>query len=307
MARVKKAREHKFLDQHTVLGVILLMYFNFVLIEFVIGAASAVISEHAGIDHTAGLATGSIIGSILALILWFCFFSPEYKWKPVSGSWGKSFKLLIPLYIYWVVLFGVFGYCAKGFPFGALSIPTFLTAIMAGAAEEVAFREVGLSYLARQWKDESKIILMAIIPGVAFGLTHVTNLVESRDISTTLLQTLLTLFMGVFLSAVYLRTGNIWPLILCHSLHDVMTFSGGAKLDALGIQFPDWITAFLCVTEAGLFICGLYMLRKSKRAEIIELWNKRWSRDTESSDASDTGVTDTGVSEEAPEVASVEA
>ena len=291
MARVKKAKEHKFLDNHTVLGVILLMYFNFVLIEFVIGAASAVISEHAGIDHTAGLATGSIIGSILALILWFRFFSPEYKWKPVSGSWGKSFKLLIPLYIYWVVLFGVFGYCAKGFPFGALSIPTFLTAIMAGAAEEVAFREVGISYLARQWKDESKIILMAIIPAVAFGLTHVTNLVDSRNLSTTLIQTLLTLFMGTFLSSVYLRTGNIWPLILCHSLHDILTFSGGEKMSALGVEFPDWITVFLCVLEAGLFICGLYMLRKSKRDEIIELWNKRWSRD-----AHDTGVSDTTVS-----------
>lgn len=280
MARVKKVREHKFLDKNTVLGVILLMYWNFVLIEFVFGSVTAIICNHAGVNQKTGLAAGSIVGSILALIIWFKFFSPEYKWKPEGGSWGKAFKLLIPLYIFWVALFGVFGYCVKGFPFGVLSISSFLTAIMAGAAEEVAFREVGISYLARQWKDESKIILMAIIPAVAFGLTHVTNLVESKDLSTTLIQTLLTLFMGTFLSAVYLRTGNIWPLILCHSLHDIMTFSGGEKMEALGVQFPDWITVFLCVLEGGLFICGLYMLRKSKRAEIIELWNKRWSRDT---------------------------
>jgi membrane protease YdiL (CAAX protease family) len=280
MARVKKTKEHKFFNKHTILGVFLLMYFNFALIEFVIGSVSAIISEHAGIDRTTGLGAGSIIGSILALIIWFRFFSPEYKWKPESSSWGKSFKLLIPLYIFWVMLFGAFGVFAKGIPFGAISISTLLTAVMAGTAEEVAFREIGISYLARQWKDENKIILMAVIPAVAFGLTHVTNFVMDKDLSTALTQALMTFFMGVFYAAVYLRTGNIWPLILCHSLHDIMTFSVGTSAAALGLEYPDWITMYIGVLEVLLFVCGLYMLRRSKRAEIIALWNHRWSRDT---------------------------
>ena len=279
MSKVKKAKEHKFLNKHTVLGVFLLMYFNFVLIDFVFGAASAVICEHAGIDNKTGLGAGAIIGSILALIIWFRFFSPEYKWKPESGSWGKSFRLLIPLYLYWVFLFGTFGYLSKSFPFGAISLSSFLAAIMAGAGEEVAFREVGISYLARQWKDENKIILMAIIPAAAFALTHVTNIV-SMSFPDVLKQALLTFFMGVFLGAVYIRTGNIWPIILGHSLHDIMAFSASEKLSMLGMNLPDWSVTLLTVVEAGLLISGLYMLRKSKKAEIIALWNKRWSRDT---------------------------
>ena len=277
MAREKKAKEHKFLNKHTVLGVFLLMYFNFVLIDFVFGAASAVICEHAGIDNKTGLGAGAIIGSILALM--FRFFSPEYKWKPESGSWGKSFRLLIPLYIYWVFLFGTFGYLSKSFPFGAISLSSFLAAIMAGAGEEVAFREVGISYMARQWNDENKIILMAIIPAAAFALTHITNIV-SMSLSDVLKQALLTFFMGVFLGAVYIRTGNIWPIILGHSLHDIMAFSASEKLSMLGLNLPDWSVTLLTVIEAGLLISGLYMLRKSKRAEIIALWDKRWSRDT---------------------------
>ena len=255
------------------------MYFNFVLIDFVIGATSAIICEHAGIDNKIGLGAGAIIGSILALIIWFRFFSPEYKWKPESGSWGKSFRLLIPLYLYWVFLFGTFGYLSKSFPFGAISLSSFLAAIMAGAGEEVAFREVGISYLARQWKDENKIILMAIIPAAAFALTHVTNIV-SMSFPDVLKQALLTFFMGVFLGAVYIRTGNIWPIILGHSLHDIMAFSASEKLSMLGLNLPDWSVTLLTVIEAGLLISGLYMLRKSKRAEIIALWDKRWSRDT---------------------------
>ena len=280
MSKVKKAKEHKFLNKHTVLGVFLLMYFNFVLIDFVIGATSAIICEHAGIDNKIGLGAGAIIGSILALIIWFRFFSPEYKWKPESGSWGKSFRLLIPLYIYWVFLFGTFGYLSKSFPFGAISLSSFLAAIMAGAGEEVAFREVGISYLARQWKDENKIILMAIIPAAAFSLIHLTNSVTDMDVVGVLEQMLLTFFLGVFFAAVYIRTGNIWPLILCHSLHDILLSSVSEKETALGVQFPDWFVPALGVVEGLLLVCGLYMLRKSKRGEIIALWNRRWSRDT---------------------------
>ena len=80
-------------------------------------------------------------------------------------------------------------------------------------------------FLARQWKDENKIILMVIIPAAAFALTHVTNIVSI-------------------------------------GLSDV----------------PDWSVTFIIVIGAGLLISALYMLRKSKRAEIIELWDKRWSR-----------------------------
>ena len=267
------------MNKHTIPGVFLLMYFNIVLIDFVIGSTSAIICEHAGIDNKIGLGAGGTIGSILALVIRFRFFSPEYKWKPESGSWGKSFRLLIPLYIYWVFLFGTFGYLSKSFPFGAISLSSFLTAIMAGAGEEVAFREVGISYMARQWNDENKIILMAIIPAAAFALTHVTNIV-SMSLSDVLKQALLTFFMGVFLGAVYIRTGNIWPIILGHSLHDIMAFSASEKLSMLGLNLPDWSVTLLTVIEAGLLISGLYMLRKSKRAEIIALWDKRWSRDT---------------------------
>ena len=280
MSKVKKAKEHKFLNKHTVLGALLLMFFNFVFIEFFVGTIAGIICGHAGIDKTTGLAAGSIIGSLLALIIWFRFFSPEYKWKPESGSWGKSFKLLIPFLIYWVILFSAFGAYAKGLPFGAISISALLTSIMAGAGEEVAFREVGTSYLARQWKDESKIVLMAVIPAVAFSLIHLTNSVTDMDLVSVLEQMLLTFFLGVFFGAVYIRTGNIWPLILGHSLHDIITFSAKAKLSLLGMDLPDWFVVLITVIEAGLLISGLYMLRKSKRSEIITLWNKRWSLDT---------------------------
>ncbi len=53
--------------------------------------------------------------------------------------------------------------------------------------------------------------------------------------------------LGVFLGAVYIRTGNIWPIILGHSLHDIMAFSASEKLSMLGSNLPDWSVTLLTI------------------------------------------------------------
>ena len=146
-----------------------------------------------------------------------------------------------------------------------------------------ANRAAGISYLARQWRDENKIISIALISSVAFSLTHLTNVGTMDDVGALLTQVLLAVLFGIFFSAVYLRTGNIWPLIIVHSLHDLLAFSASAGITAMGVgEFPDWTTGYLILIEAAMAVCGLYMLRKSKRAEIIELWDRKWSRSSNS-------------------------
>jgi membrane protease YdiL (CAAX protease family) len=279
----RKQRKHNFLNKHTIAGVIVLMFGGFIIIEGAVGMSIAVfLKKTMGASTESGLGIGAMIGCAIVLILWFRYWSPEYKWKLLQGDWMKTWKLMMPpMLVFWVLLFGMFAICAKGFPFALVGVSGILEAIMAGTAEEVAFREIGLSYLARQWRDERKIIPMAMIPAVAFSLIHVGNLVQDWALTDGLIQIMLTLFFGVFFSAVYLRTGNIWMLIIMHSLHDILATSAGNRLDALGMGLPDWITAVICLIELFLCICGIYMLRKSKRAEIIALWDRKWSRETE--------------------------
>ena len=274
MSKEKKMKKHRFLNKHTIAGVLLLMFCYFIVFNIVAGAVGGML-----IDRENGVGAGGVIGGIIALIIWVNFFKPEYKWKPAPGDWGRAFKLLLPVIVYWILMFGLFGVVAGGVPFGTLPLSSILMAIMAGVSEEVCFREVGISYLARQWRDENKIIPMALIPAVAFSLTHLTNFGEMSNIGMLLAQVLLTVLFGIFFSAVYLRTGNIWPLIIVHSLHDLLAFSASAGVVAMGVEeFPSWTTGYLIVIEVALAICGLYMLRKSKRAEIIELWDRKWSR-----------------------------
>ncbi len=273
MKKEKKTREHRFLNRHTIAGALLLMFGGFLVCNVLAGVIGGMIS------HENGVGAGGIVGSILALILWVNFWKPEYNWKLAPGDWGRTFKLLLPVLAYWILMFGMFGAVAGGVPFGALPLSSILAAIMAGVSEELVFREMGISYLARQWRDEKKIIPMALIPAAAFSLTHLTNISVNSDVGSLLTQVLLTMFFGFFYSAVYLRTGNIWPLILVHALHDLLAFSASEGVTAMGVEeFPDWTTGFLIVIEAALAVWGLYLLRKSKRAEILELWDRKWSR-----------------------------
>ena len=85
--------------------------------------------------------------------------------------------------------------------------------------------------------------------------------------------------MGVFYAAIYLRKGNVWVLCLFHFVHDLLTFMAAAGAAAYEtMEMPDWITILIAAIEFGLCLCGFFYIRRSKRQEIIDLWNYKWSR-----------------------------
>ena len=269
-----KIRKHKILDNHSVLGIFLLMYGSFILMQFVIGAPLGFAAHKlTGASATSCVAFFCVVGGLIVLFAHFFWFSPEYNWKTPASQTIVGIKLLWPILIYWIVAFSTFGYYAGRFPFGPLSFASALSAMMAGVTEEIAFRELPISYMARQWRDEKKIPLMVIIPGIAFGLTHLSNIVGSKP-TDTLAQVALSMLFGIFFSAVYVRTGSIWAVLIMHTLHDLLAFSATAYTPDL----PDIVIAEWAIILIILAAYGLYLVRKEKRSEIIEFWDRRWNR-----------------------------
>lgn len=269
-----KIKIHKILDNHTIIGILLLMFGSLVLMQFVIGTPIAfAVHKMTGASIVTCVPAFSSMGGLIILFLHFFRFSPEYNWKFSGNQFMSVLKLLSPILICWIIIFSTFGYFAGRIPFGPLSLANIAAALMAGITEEVAFRELPISYMARQWRDENKIPLMVIIPGVAFGLTHLTN-GFGNDPFGTLVQTVLSIFFGIFFSSVYIRTGSIWAMLLVHTIHDLLTFSAVYYTPKL----PDVIVIEWLVVEALLAVYGLYLIRKEKRPEIIELWDRKWNR-----------------------------
>ena len=60
------------------------------------------------------------------------------------------------------------------------------------------------------------VILPVLIDAALFGLWHLTNLLVGADVGATLLQVGYSFLIGGMLSAVLLKTGNIWTGVFRH-------------------------------------------------------------------------------------------
>ena len=231
------------------------------------------------LESATATSIGGSVGAILVLIFWYLHNRKEYRFMPRKGDIGGALKLIVlPSLIYWILLFGAFAYFAKGFPFAPVGLKQIMMASMAGLVEEICFREIAVSYMVRHWMSEKRIPLIAVLSGLMFGLTHITNAASSLEITDVLFQALLCIFMGVFYASIYLRKGNVWVLCLFHFLHDLLTFMAIESITVLGVtELPDLITIYIGAIEFGLCLCGFFYIRRAKRQEIINLWEYKWS------------------------------
>ena len=94
-----------------------------------------------------------------------------------------------------------------------------------GVSEEIFCRGFVVSNLMRIWKDKpKKFTRCMLVSGIAFGLLHAVNAVATGDIFAALVQVIYTAAIGVFDGAIFLRTRNIWGVILMHTLTDIFCF-----------------------------------------------------------------------------------
>lgn len=77
------------------------------------------------------------------------------------------------------------------------------------------------------------------------------------------------------LGACYIRTGNILLCMLLHTAHDMLNFMLVEVTDSIWISY-DMITSII-IGVIGLAV-GTYLIRKSVRADIVEVWKERWNR-----------------------------
>ncbi len=98
-------------------------------------------------------------------------------------------------------------------------------AVLPGICEEIAFRGTLLYGLRRRFRP----VGLALIVGLIFGLFHV-----------ALFRIIPTSFMGVFLTAIALLTGSIFPCMLVHAGNNAFAFWAGKAdlpLADLGLHF----------------------------------------------------------------------
>lgn len=141
-----------------------------------------------------------------------------------------------------------------------------------GVSEEIFCRGFTISNLMRIWKDKpNRIFRCMLVSGASFGLLHALNAIATGDVFAALIQVIYTAAIGMLDGAIYLRSRNLWGVILMHTLTDVSAFLAVFESNATGMDI------IFCIVGSLLFIAlALYLIRPAKRAEIDELWADGW-------------------------------
>lgn len=145
-----------------------------------------------------------------------------------------------------------------------------LFVLSVGAFEEILLRGIMLNEMIERWGNTKKGIYSAIIASSAvFGLIHMVNLAgKPWFIVGTCTQVVYAFIIGFFFATVYVRTRNLWVVIVFHALYDL-----GGCLDDLFIRVVSESMMFDISIMDGvisllpfmiLFVIGLFYIRKEK-------------------------------------------
>lgn len=282
----RKIREHRFLNKHTIPGVLLRMLCAHFIVEILLsniaGIPFAFIFRENISAVTALSEAINIFAAFLVLSLYWRHFYPEFEGNLKGGSQVGKWSLFGVAAALVFTLYDVIqnqGSSRIGFP----GIVNILAGLMAGICEETIYRGVGTSYLMRQWREEKKILPAMIITSTVFGLIHLVNLTGGSPLAMVIPQVINAGVIGMLLCAVYLRSGNLIPVMVLHTLNDFgklmfidVLQEGGSYSADITISPAEFIP--LIISLVVYLAVTLYLVRPSKRKEIIALWDKKWNR-----------------------------
>lgn len=216
--------------------------------------------------------------ALLVIIMMKELYKGDFSFNFRTKNLWKGFLLGCPAYVW---MFGnLFDEQLTGPFYPETLLMIFAAALMFGFYEEVLMRGFLVGHMMRHWQnDPRRIAKTVLVSSLFFGLIHLGNLIYG-DVLGTLLQVIYSAAAGVFFAAVYLRTKNLWTVIILHTGVDFSAFY--PAIFAAPGSFPEnsggsggiWLYLLirLLVTVTSI-ACGLFLLRKKKAEEIQRMWS----------------------------------
>lgn len=163
--------------------------------------------------------------------------------------------------------------------------------MLVGVTEKLVFRGITADLLLRMILQKEKevkkqsddgmirnkaIYAAVIISGLIFAGAHAIN-IQYADISGVLVQMAGAFVMGMFLTAVYYRTGNIYSVMILHVMNDL-----AAALPVTIIKSKESVADIISGYGAAdllqmipYLVILIFLIRPQKQEEITGLWDTR--------------------------------
>lgn len=149
----------------------------------------------------------------------------------------------------------------------------FMSLVGVGIREEVVFRGIIGNALARKYATDGKGLWKTVILSAAlFSGVHLQNLFLGLDPVAMIAQLVGAFGMGMIFMAVYIRGGNIWVLIVLHSIVDASgLFESTFTQNALGAieEMGEMNLGGLLILMPIHLGLTMFLLRKSRRPAIF--------------------------------------
>lgn len=246
-------------------------------------AIAGLFSDVFGFDATISVNFGLVIVSFAVLFLYWLILRNR-KWKGVFSFPKSSKEVYIGLAI--VMAVDVLCLIAAGLLLeGGMktlvppSLMTFSISLAAGVYEETSFRAIPVSVFMKNKPGSLRIYLAVMITSIGFAVAHMGNMSMGASAQITTLQVCASFVSGIFLAALYLRTGSIMLSMCFHFFHDVINLMIPAQ--STGIMLQTSISGTDLAIEITLaffeLIVAFYLLRKSKHEDIKNRWAAIWA------------------------------
>ena len=182
------------------------------------------------------------------------------------------FLLILHIALFLLFLFDTFSKGAQWQTAPAILLGI-LHMIGIGIREEVIFRGVIGNTLALNYAtDKNGLWFAVIVSGLAFGGVHINNIFFGVKLLGLFAQIVTACGAGLLFTAIYLRGGNIWILMLIHAIVDAgallestFTITAVTAVDEVSSQNPFGAVIVVC-----MHIClALFLLRKPKQPAVF--------------------------------------
>ena len=278
-------RKHTILN-HSIIGYFVLMIFVILFSQIgsalIDGPLANVIPGYAkevsGFDVTVSSASGigAAIGVIVSVMIFTLWFKPEFK--GVLGTNGFLWGLLVMLPF---LIADYIGAAIDLYTFGFGNVlVAFLSALSPGFTEEAAFRGLGVANYMRTIKSEKQINVIFWLSTLLFALVHVTNIFSGGNTIAGIFQVIYCIGVGAILGAVYLRTANLWLVMIAHFTLDFVGLVNNYYASTGGLSTQVVISDWTNLVAAAIgMVTALILIAPKNHPEIIRIWKEKWSQE----------------------------
>ena len=258
-------RNHTLSEKHPLLSMLLS-----VAAATLVCSLAATISSSEFVQYLLISAAG-----ILCLLAQKWWFAPALKSVFRTEIPLRKIGLLCVPFLIQLLLSWLLNVMDHGLFFRATALSVVM-ALSAGFGEEVMFRGLSIPIGMRYLKGKNKILTVALVTSVVFGLSHLGNAMGGNAIG--IVQGIATIGSGLFYAAVFLRTGSIMVPIIMHALYDWMYFATNPALQNGNMAAMGVTTAVIisCVIDLSMGVVGYWLIRPAVREKIEVVWQKKW-------------------------------